>query len=52
MEKINLEMRARKEGEKKENRELMRHLELTASPGFSKDMLRVGEGGEEYEKGH
>lgn len=30
----------------------MRCLELTACPDFSKDMLRVGEGGGEYEKGH
>lgn len=56
MEKINLEMRARREGgregRKKEDRELMSHLELTASPDFSKDMLRAGEGGGEYEQGH
>jgi len=52
MEKINLEMRARKQGGKKENGELMRYLELAASPDFCKDVLRAGEGGEEYEKGH
>lgn len=52
MEKINLEMRARKEGGKKEDGELMRRLVLTAFPDFSKDMLRIGERGGKYEKGH
>lgn len=44
-------MRARKERGKKDDGELMRCLELTASPDFLKDVLRTGEG-EEYEKGH
>lgn len=52
MEKINLEMRAMKEGGKKEDGELMRCLEHVASLDFPKVMLRVGEGGGEYEKGH
>lgn len=34
MEKINLEMRAMKEGGKKEDGDLMRRLELAASPDF------------------
>lgn len=50
MEEINLEMRARKERGKKDDGELMRHLELTARPDFSEDMLRVGEDEGEYEK--
>lgn len=50
MEEINLEMRARKGRGKKDDGELMRHLELTARPDFSEDTLRVGEDGGEYEK--